>query len=96
MLIDTYSKHGHDLAANTPLLNSVTKEQIQIQEEKLQQKKYSSELRKRAVLTSDPALLSSPHCEPFESVDVDAKTLYSPGYPGNYPNNTDCHVVLEG
>ncbi|XP_058445270.1 uncharacterized protein LOC131426503 [Malaya genurostris] len=36
-----------------------------------------------------------PHCEPFTMGNPDLKLLYSPGHPGNYPNNSDCVVVLE-
>ncbi|XP_058829976.1 uncharacterized protein LOC131689131 [Topomyia yanbarensis] len=36
-----------------------------------------------------------PHCEPFIMGNPDLKLLYSPGHPGNYPNNSDCVVVLE-
>ncbi|XP_055627561.1 uncharacterized protein LOC129769360 [Toxorhynchites rutilus septentrionalis] len=36
-----------------------------------------------------------PHCESFTMGNPDQKMLYSPGAPGNYPNNSDCVVVLE-
>lgn len=61
-----------------------------------QQQKYARGFQKRSVPGETPIPTSSPQCEPFENVDTEQKTLYSPGYPGNYPNHTDCHVVLEG
>ena len=63
---------------------------------RLHQRKSSHVLLKRAVPGDQPTPTSSPQCESFELVDAEQKMLYSPGYPGNYPNNTDCHVVLEG
>lgn len=36
-----------------------------------------------------------PHCESFTMGNPDQKMLYSPGAPGNYPNKSDCVVVLE-
>ena len=39
-----------------------------------------------------------PQCESFVNVDLERRTLSSPRLPNseNYPNNTDCQVVLEG
>ncbi len=35
-------------------------------------------------------------CQQFVEGDRDKKTLFSPRYPLNYPNNTDCVHVIEG
>ncbi|XP_055713614.1 neuropilin and tolloid-like protein 1 [Phlebotomus papatasi] len=50
---------------------------------------------KRAVPPEYASTSSLAVCESFVIGDPEAKTLYSPGYPGNYPNKTDCVVVLE-
>lgn len=72
-------------------------EQLQQErQQQQQQQKYVRGFQKRSVPGETPIPTSSPQCEPFENVDTEQKTLYSPGYPGNYPNHTDCHVVLEG
>lgn len=70
------------------------------QQKRMQNQKYAEIGRrrrgKRAVPGEQPTPTSSPQCQPFEQYDAEQKALYSPGYPGNYPNNTDCHVVLTG
>lgn len=76
-------------------------EQEQQRVEELQRRKQERNnrqgLQKRSVAAERPVpTISSPHCEPFENVDTERKTLSSPGSPNNYPNNTDCYVVLEG
>lgn len=38
----------------------------------------------------------SANCERFVVGDPEKRMLYSPLYDNNYPNNTDCVVVLEG
>lgn len=68
----------------------------ELQRRKKQRLARGGGFQKRAVPPEHPVPTSSPQCEPFEHVDTDLKILYSPGYPGNYPNNTNCHVVLEG
>ncbi|XP_055682051.1 tolloid-like protein 2 [Lutzomyia longipalpis] len=50
---------------------------------------------KRAVPPEYASTSSLAVCETFVIGDPEAKTLYSPAYPGNYPNKTDCVVVLE-
>lgn len=35
-------------------------------------------------------------CKPFEEGDDDNQEFYSPGWPGPYPNYTECVRVLEG
>ncbi|EAA14801.3 AGAP008938-PA, partial [Anopheles gambiae str. PEST] len=49
----------------------------------------------RAVPPEYAGASALPHCETFTMGDPDTKTLYNPGWPGNYPNNSDCVVVLE-
>ncbi|XP_050077065.1 uncharacterized protein LOC126564155 [Anopheles maculipalpis] len=49
----------------------------------------------RAVPPEYAGASALPHCETFTMGDPDSKTLYNPGWPGNYPNNSDCVVVLE-
>ncbi|XP_058119715.1 uncharacterized protein LOC131293522 [Anopheles ziemanni] len=49
----------------------------------------------RAVPPEYAGASALPHCESFTMGDPDLKTLYNPGWPGNYPNNSDCVVVLE-
>lgn len=49
----------------------------------------------RAVPPEYAGASALPHCESFTMGNPDQKMLYSPGAPGNYPNNSDCVVVLE-
>lgn len=49
----------------------------------------------RAVPPEYAGASALPHCETFTMGNPDQKMLYSPGAPGNYPNNSDCVVVLE-
>lgn len=49
----------------------------------------------RAVPAEYAGASAMPHCESFTMGNPDQKMLYSPGAPGNYPNNSDCVVVLE-
>nr|XP_029732898.1 uncharacterized protein LOC109416133 [Aedes albopictus] len=52
-------------------------------------------LQQRAVPAEYAGASAMPHCESFTMGNPDQKMLYSPGAPGNYPNNSDCVVVLE-
>lgn len=105
-LIEKYSKHDgrehwiapqYEATQATPWGASIQ----ELQQRKLQRIAAGlggggGSFQKRAVPPEQPTPTSSPQCEPFEHVDTEQKILYSPGYPGNYPNNTNCHVVLEG
>lgn len=53
---------------------------------------------RRAVskLYKSPTGENNPLCDRFSVGDIYKRTIYSPGFPGFYPNNTDCVVVLEG
>lgn len=69
----------------------------QEQQQQLLRKQQRVGLQKRAIAAPEqPGATSSPLCVTFENVDKERKTLYSPGHPNNYPNNTNCLVVLEG
>lgn len=35
-------------------------------------------------------------CKPFEEGDETSREFYSPGWPGTYPNHTECVRILEG
>lgn len=102
-LIEKYSKHeGREPWIGTPaahetVLGSVQEQQRRVEElQRRKQQRISRGLQKRSVAPERPVPTSSPFCEPFENVDTERKTLSSPGSPNNYPNNTDCYVVLEG
>lgn len=43
---------------------------------------------------ADPDTISGA-CKPFVEL-TDSQNFYSPGYPENYPNQTDCVTVLQG
>lgn len=40
--------------------------------------------------------ISVPQCESFVIGDESKKSLYSPGYPKDYPNKTECVARLVG
>lgn len=44
----------------------------------------------------NPQLEPSDPCYRFTNVDKVKQEFYSPDYPDNYPNNTDCVLILTG
>jgi len=46
--------------------------------------------------SSIEAAASAPICHNFSAGAPDRMEFYSPNYPNNYPNHTDCIKVLKG
>lgn len=44
----------------------------------------------------NPQLDPSDPCYRFTNVDKVKQEFYSPGYPNNYPNKTECVLILTG
>ncbi|CAO1392044.1 unnamed protein product [Diamesa serratosioi] len=60
------------------------------------QKTLDDSLKYKRSAVADNSLMDDPSlCEQFNKVNAASRQLYSPNYPGLYPNKSNCVVVIE-